>query len=1200
MSGMIKMTAAVHPFRASRKDLEFDEGVTIKDMLEVAQPDSRQIKHARVFIRGEVIPREVWHRYKPKAGDIIEARAFPVPRGGGGGGGKNIVRIVAMIALTVFTMGMATPFLLGAMGFSAATIAAGGMWVSFASAMVTGVVMTVGMLAVNALVPIRQPNMNGLSSTAGTSDSPTLFIEGARNSLSPFAPVPQILGTYRMTPPLGSKPYSEVMGDKNFVRMLFVWGSGPVSIDTSSIKIGETPITDFEGVQMEHREGYADDEPLTLFPSAISQEDFTILLTVALDWVSRTSTIYADELSVDITFPQGLVQFDDVGARASRSVNVEIEYRAVGAVSWSKIDTSSAKFSTTAPAEWLNKTGSNLNSITFTQNRTSAIRHGIKWPVASRGQYDVRIRRTTAEVESTQIFDTVTWSSLRSITDEDPINAPHPIAKTALLIQASDQLNGIVDEFNALVTTVCLDWDSGTRTWIERATQNPASLFRHVLQGNSIAEPLLDARIDIEALQDWHEFCDEKGYKFNMVRDFSSSVWETLADVASAGRAAPTQVDGKWSVVIERVQPFPVSYITPRNSFDFKAEKFFLNVPDGWRVRFPNEDQGYTFDERRVYKDGFNEETATKFESLEMPGVTDPDQIYKLGRFRIAQGINQPERWTFKQDMEYLTYKRGDLVVITHDVMLVGLKTGRIKGVVLDGVHVTGLILDEEVTMEAGKTYGIAIRTLADAKVTAQVDTEAGTTNTLTLTSPIESYEFVRNEDGDIIRNEDGDPVKVEGSAPIVEIGNIFGFGLFGSESDEATIIAIVPSSNFTAQVIAVPYREAIFTADTEEIPEFDSRVTPQASLPAPVVRSMVSDESAMVISSTGTLKIRIGISFDPLNREMFGQIPNLIVQIRPSGTGEPFYPAFIESQTEGHVFLGDVRTGEEWDIRLKFSIQGRLPGPWTTISNYRVVGRSSTPSALSNMTISVFGGQALIRWDRPTELDVIFGGEVVFRHSPLFEGASWAESVTIGQSAMARTLFAVLPLKPGTYLARVYDVDGTPSEEVTTVTTKQASVHEFVNLDSLDEDPAWLGTHDNTEEDTGALKLTEGSPRVLTGTYEFAQGFDFLTVQRVRLTTRLSVVAYSILDTIDGRLTNIDTWEDFDGTLQAGADAQVFVRHTDDDPEGSPVSWSTWERLDSAEFEARAFQFKVVLTSDSDDYNISVTDLGVDAEQIA
>jgi hypothetical protein len=193
-----------------------------------------------------------------------------------------------------------------------------------------------------------------------------------------------------------------------------------------------------------------------------------------------------------------------------------------------------------------------------------------------------------------------------------------------------------------------------------------------------------------------------------------------------------------------------------------------------------------------------------------------------------------------------------------------------------------------------------------------------------------------------------------------------------------------------------------------------------------------------------------------------------------------------------------------------------------------------------------------------------------------------------------------VLPLKPGTYLARVYDVDGTPSEEVTTVTTKQASVHEFVNLDSLDEDPAWLGTHDNTEEDTGALKLTEGSPRVLTGTYEFAQGFNVLTVQRVRLTTRLSVAAYSISDEIDDRMDPIDSWEDFDGTLQAGADAQVFVRHTDDDPDASPVAWSAWERLDSAEFESTGFQFKMVLTSDSNDYNIAVSELGVDAEQIA
>ena len=590
-----------------------------------------------------------------------------------------------------------------------------------------------------------------------------------------------------------------------------------------------------------------------------------------------------------------------------------------------------------------------------------------------------------------------------------------------------------------------------------------------------------------------------------------------------------------------------------------------------------------------------------------MPGVTDPDQIYRLGRFRIAQGLNQPERWSFKQDMEYLTYKRGDRVAITHDVMLVGLSSGRITGVVTSegeflrnddgdiitnddgdpiivgsgsGVEVSEIMLDEEVTMEEGKTYGIAIRTSSDARLTAQVVTTPGTTKTLTLSSPISGV---------------GSPAQ-----QAVHIGDIFGFGLYGSESDDATIIAIVPSNNFQAQVIAVPYREAIFDADTEEIPEFDSRVTPLTAIPAPTVTSVVSDESAMVISPTGSLRMRIVISFNPLNQEMFGVVPDLKVQIRPSSTGEPWFAPVIEEQGSGYVILGDVRTGEQWDIRLRFSVQGRLPGPWTTINAHRVVGRSTSPSALSNMTISAFGGQALIRWDRPSELDVIFGGEVVFRHSPLFEGATWAESVTIGQAAMARTLFAVLPLKPGTYLARVYDVDGNPSEEVTSVTTKQASVHAFTSVDVLDEAPAFLGDKDNVEEDTGILKLTEGSPRVLEGTYEFAQGIDLTTVSRVRLTTRLTVAAYSIGDEIDDRLDLIDLWEDFDGTLQAGADCKVYVRHTDDDPEASPVSWSAWERLDSAEFEARAFQFKAVLSAESEDYNIAVSELGIDTDEIA
>jgi len=1181
MPEKIKMTAVVHPFKSARSRLEFAEGTTVKDMVLYAQPDITKLRYAVVFINGKVIPKKIWAEHKPKAGEIVEVRACPVPHGGGGGG-KDVLRIVltiAAIALAMATAGAA----LSLMGFSAATIKAAGAWVTLARAMYTAVVSAAGMLAVNALCPTAVPKLDALSGT-DSSDSNTLYVEGSSNSIDPFGVVPVTLGKFRQTPRQGSKPYTEIIGDDQYIRMLFIWGIGPLSIDTTSLKIGDTLLTEFSDYQIEHREGYVSDEALTLFPEAVSQEDFTIALTSAAGWITRTTNINADEISLDISFPSGLVEYDEGGNKQSRSVKVEIQYRKTDSGDpWANIDTAGDKFTVTCDPSWLNKTGDLLDSITFTAKRTSGLRYGIRWGVAERTQYDIRVRRTTADTESSLISDLTYWTVLRSIKIESPVDSPVPLAMTALVIKATDQLNGVIDDFSGIVTRVCPDWDIDTQTWITQATQNPASLYRFTLQGNGMAVPLDDDRIDLEALQDWHESCKEKGFKFNQVRDYSASVWDTLRDICAAGRAAPTMIDGKWSVVIDREQDSPVSVITPRNSFDFSAEKFFLDPPHGWRIQFSNEDQDYKTDERRVYRDGYNDENATKFESLELLGVTDPDQIYRLGRWRISQVLNQPERWTFKQDMEFLTYRRGDWIKIAHDVMVVGLAQGRIKSVVTnhDDKSTISIELDEEVTMEVGKTYGVVIRTVDNPGLTAQVETSEGTTKLLVFSETIAGI----------------------GSPPeqAVNIGDLVCFGEFGEETEDATVISISPDNNLQATIIAVPYRPAIYDCDTETIPEFVTKITAQDIIPAPNVTSMVSDESAMVISSTGTLKVRIGINFDPLNKNIFGTGNEIIVQIRQHGTDEAFYAAVIEEQGNGYVFIGDVRTNEIVDIRLRWKVNGKLlPGPWTTISGYTVVGRSSSPSPLTNMTISAFGAQALIRWDRPDEIDVLFGGEVEFRHSPLMEDATWGSSVSIGQSAMARTLFAVLPLKEGTYLARVYDVDGNPAETITTVTTKQVSLNEFASVTTLDEAPVFLGSHNGTEILEGALKLIDGSsPPVLSGTYYFEDGIDMGSVKNVRVTTRLSVSIYNVNDEIDSRLANIDDWQDFDGEVVGGADARVFVRHTDDDPAISSPAWSAWERLDSAEFNARAFQFYIVLERDSLDYNILISELGIDIDEI-
>jgi len=1202
----VRMTAAVHPFKSERKLLEFSEGISVKDMVLSAQPESYKLRHAIVFINGKVVPRQVWNEKRPCAGELVELRAFPVPRGGGGGGGgggKNILRIILTIAVVALAIAVA-PHAAGAL-FPG--LAAGSFGLGLATGVIGGVLSAAGTLAINALIPQRPLGVGGLStpslSKADSRDSNSYFIEGASNSRDPFGVVPVVLGKFRQTPRQGSKPYTEMIGDDQYLRMLFVWGIGPIEIDESSLKIGETLLTEFSDYQIEHREGYDDDADLTLFPEAISETGFNVALKQVTDWVVRTTELNADEIGIDISFAGGLVEFDSGGSKGPRTVNIEIEYSETGANDWVKIDSTGAKFKTNFDSAWLNTTYDLIDSIDFTAKKTSGLRFGVRWGVSVRGQYDVRVRRTTLDTDSSLIADATFWTVIRSIRNQHPVVSPVPIAMTALVIKATDQLNGIIDNFSGVVTRVCKDWNSGTETWVEQATQNPASLFRFCLQGNGMNEPLADARIDLAALQEWHEFCDEKGFKFNQVRDYSSSVWETLRDICLAGRAAPTLIDGKWSVVIDKEQTAPVSVITPRNSFEFTADKFFLNPPHGWRVQFSNENQEYKTDEYRVYADGYDDDNATKFEMLDLIGVTDPDQIYKLGRWRIAQGINQPERWTFKQDMEFLTYQRGDWIKIAHDVMLVGLATGRVKSVVTnEGGDVISAVLDQEVVMETGKTYGLVIRTLSDPSLSAQIVTVDGTSTSVVFTTPIAGI---------------GSPAQ----AAIGE-GDIFCFGEFGEETEDATVISIAPTNNLQATIVAIPYRPAIYAVDEEEIPEFETRITAQASIPAPVVIEVVSDETAMIVSSTGTLRVRIRIAFSPLNTSIFGSESSVVVQIRQHGTGENFYNAVVEEIGKDYLFIGDVRTGEIVDIRLRFKVGGiLLPGAWAIINSHTVSGRSALPAALINMTVSAIGGNALIRWDRPSDIDVFYGGEVEFRHSPLLEDATWGSSVSIGQSAMARTLFAILPLKEGTYFARVYDVDGNASETITSVSTKQATANVFANVGELDEGPDFIGTKSGTEVVSNALKLIDGgSPEALSGTYEFAQGVDLGSVQSVRLTNRMEVSIYYVNDNVDARVSNIDDWADFDGSIVAAADAKVYVRHTDDDPTysidsrlsnidewddfdggGSPAAeWSAWERLDSAEFQARAFQFYAALERESLDYNIQVSELAINIDEIA
>lgn len=1178
ITGALDVRAFRSPFQQKAEQRTVPAGLSIEEILKFIGIDDVLAQRVHVFLGGEYIPAKHWHGFRPKVGHQLAIKAFIPPEGGGGSsstGGKDILRTVLIIAVAA-----------GAIAFGPALGAAVGLSGALAASVGQAVIGIGGMLLVNALIPPRT-NASSLVGQNGSSDSATQFIESARNHAANFSALPVLFGKTRIVPLYGTQPYTTTVGDDQYLSMLFVWGTGPIFIDTTTLKIGDTLLSNFAGVQINHYAGYSGDAKPSLIPSVVLPDSFQIDLLQAAGYTVRTSGAAADETTLDFVFGQGLITVNSDGSRANASVTVQVQQSVSGSGVWNSIPIANGQ--QTFDLSWTNQSGGSFDQITFTQQKTAAIRHGLTFKNPTRGQYDIRVRRLTADTTDPTIRDVITWTGVQSITNESPVQSPVPVAMTEMRIKASNQLNGVIDEFNGVCTAIANDWNGAA--WVAEATQNPAAAYRLALQSPSNAVPKTDDQIDLVGLEYFSEFCVTHGFKFNQLRDFYSSQWDLLQDICAAGRASASLVDGKYSVVIEEPKT-PVSHITPRNSTNFKMTKAFVDPPDGIRVTFNNEDQNWNTDEHRIYLNGKDATTAQTFETMEFPGVTDPNQIAALTLFNAACAIQRPEQWTYGQDMERLVYRRGDVVNVTHDVLLVGLASGRISSVVLDGSgNCTGVTTDEALPMTESENFGISIRTAANVTVTAQVQTEVGEQHSITFVTPIPAAD-----------------------APAED--NLFGFGILGQETDQGLILGIEPddSENLSASITCCPYRASVYTADSI-IPPFDSRITAIPPIPSVVVSQVRSDETVLTVGSGNSLEVNISVKVQTLSAGVDG---DLHVQIRPTGNAEPFTDALVRSVSANEVLIGDVRSLERVDMAFRWEVQGRQPGAWTYYFNYLVVGKSTNPAALQGMTGSTFGGQAFIRWDAPSELDVLFGGTVQFRYSA-DPAPEWGNSVSIGDVAQAKSLLATLPLKDGRYLARVFDNSGNFSD-VSIFDTKQASVLTYANVNTLSESPGFTGTRTGVDlanvGGSNALFVASASnwddiPDLdgytgqtdfyggagTTGTYVFALGFDFGSVIKVRLTTIIGSFNAAIFDDIDG-WGLIDSRTDFDGVDTALCDCKVYVSLTDDNPAGSPT-WGAYQRLDSSEVETRGCRFKAILTSANSDFNIFVNGLGITAEAV-
>lgn len=307
------------------------------------------------------------------------------------------------------------------------------------------------------------------------------------------------------------------------------------------------------------------------------------------------------------------------------------------------------------------------------------------------------------------------------------------------------------------------------------------------------------------------------------------------------------------------------------------------------------------------------------------------------------------------------------------------------------------------------------------------------------------------------------------------------------------------------------------------------------------------------------------------------------------AATGESFRTLVRTDLTSAD--RDDVATGL-WEIRVRaVSTLGRR-SDWA-LKAYAAVGTSAPPVALQGVTLQQLGGQAILTWDLPTDLDVRVGGRIRIRHSELGT-PTWANSVSFPDIAGTQTI-AALPLKPGAYLLRAVDAGGREGPVVTR-STKGIQVVPFANVNSLVAHPTFAGALTNLQVDElGQLTLEDVTQQ---GIYEFAGGLDFTAVRAVRSRSVIRMAAVNLRSTIDDRTALIDDWADFDDTDGAFCDVIVEIRTSDDAIAGSP-QWSDWTRLDSNEDAFRSVQVRARLISENPDFNVAVSQLAVFFDEV-
>jgi predicted phage tail protein len=442
---------------------------------------------------------------------------------------------------------------------------------------------------------------------------------------------------------------------------------------------------------------------------------------------------------------------------------------------------------------------------------------------AEQGEYEIKVQRigdTENSDDKNQYFNAAYWSRIASrgypFTDiEDGrrsvLNLKRKHTMSEIRLEASENVQGNLNQITGTVTSK-LRGHNGSGWTDPTDSRNPAWVVADILTGHraqQIRYPydsqdcpgyVREDQLDLQSFRQFSQVCREKveyefkgetlerfRYTTDIVLAAQSPVIETVQNILAMCRAQLIMGQNGLIQIMQDIDRGSQvrQLFTPANSWGFKGERIFPNIPHGLNVEFVSPELGYQKGEVTVYRPGYDANTATIFEDLKTFGCTNWHFAAQYGMYNLGQMVLRQETFTLNVAAESLVVQRGDVCEVALDQAALG-----------GGSH---LIVDQ---MSA---------------------------NTIVISEEPNDYPnpcyTIKCDDGvfqGVVRSIVGRTIQLDRDFASPLAGR--GFIVIGEQNyvtKKYIVNAIRPLPDFSAELSLVPYDERVYRTDDGDFPEW-------------------------------------------------------------------------------------------------------------------------------------------------------------------------------------------------------------------------------------------------------------------------------------------------------------------------------------------------------------------------------------------